>query len=142
MLSKRHLVRKVVMQVLFVTRFSDKSSKKYDVVLFDDLAFEYGFSQVNLDYARSLLDGILKNTKLLDEKIKMHAPSFPLDKIAKIDLSILRLGTYELIHGEKYKIPKIVAINEAIELAKEFGGEKSAKFVNAVLNAIMKENSY
>jgi len=77
---------------------------------------------------------ILKNRELLDSEIKTAAPKYPVEKIAKVDLAILRLATYELI-VEKKEPPKVI-INEAIELAKELAGEKSPGFINAVLGKI------
>lgn len=72
----------------------------------------------------------------LDNKIQTAAPEWPIEKISKIDLSILRLATYELVISQK-EPPKVV-IDEAIELAKEFGNENSSKFVNGVLGTILK----
>lgn len=72
----------------------------------------------------------------IDEKIQLAAPEWPIDKIAKIDLAILRLATYELLI-EKNEPPKVI-IDEAIELGKEFGNDNSAKFVNGVLGTILK----
>lgn len=77
---------------------------------------------------------ILKNSYLIDTKIKIGAPKYPINKIAKVDLSILRLAIYELI-VEKKEPPKAI-INEAIELAKKLAGEKSPAFINAVLGKI------
>jgi len=77
---------------------------------------------------------ILKSASDLDSLIKVHAPKFPIEKIAKTDLAILRLATYELKIEKKE--PVKVIINEAIELAKELGSEKSYAFINAVLGKI------
>ena len=77
---------------------------------------------------------ILKNKKIIDEEIINSAPKYPIEKIAKVDLSILRLAVFELII-EKRQPPKVI-INEAIELAKDLSGEKSPAFVNAVLGKI------
>lgn len=80
---------------------------------------------------------IIRNQALIDEKIALYASKYPLNKIAKVDLSILRLAVFELII-EKKEPPKVI-INEAIELAKELAGEKSPAFVNAVLGKIFDE---
>lgn len=77
---------------------------------------------------------ILKHLKDIDEKIKQAAPDFPVEKINKTDLAVLRLATYELLIEKKE--PKNVIIDEAIELAKEFGNNKSSSFVNGVLSHI------
>ena len=80
---------------------------------------------------------ILKNTKVVDKKITESAPRYGIDKISKVDLSILRLAVYELTI-EKREPPKVI-INEAIELAKELAGEKSPAFINAVLGKVYKQ---
>ncbi|OGJ44151.1 transcription antitermination factor NusB [Candidatus Peregrinibacteria bacterium RIFOXYA12_FULL_33_12] len=99
-------------------------------------------NQQNLDFIRKIFNNIDSCLEEIDSKIQMYAPSFPLDKISKVDMNILRLGTYEILYGDCQEVPAVVAINEAIELAKTFGNESSPKFVNAVLNAIMnKEKS-
>ncbi len=72
----------------------------------------------------------------IDEKIQKSAPEWPIDKIAKSDLAILRLSTYELTHGKE---PPKVVIDEAIELAKEFGNPTSPKFINGVLGSILSD---
>lgn len=78
---------------------------------------------------------ILKVQKRLDKRIKVAAPAWPIEKLNKIDLAILRLAVYEL---EEEKAPPKVIIDEAVELAKEFGGESSPSFVNGVLGTIYK----
>lgn len=79
---------------------------------------------------------ILKNQESLDKKIEKAAPAWPIEKLNKIDLAILRLAVFEL---EEAKTPPKVAIDEAVELAKEFGSEKSSSFVNGVLGTILKD---
>jgi len=81
---------------------------------------------------------ILKNITLIDSLITKHAPKYPIDQIAKADLAILRLAVYELCI-ESAEPPKVV-INEAVELAKEMGSDRSFAFVNAVLGAIVTES--
>ena len=82
---------------------------------------------------------VIKSQDKIDELIAKYAPKFPVDRIAKTDLVVLRLALYELIINPKE--PTKVVINEAVELAKEFGGEKSYAFVNAVLGTIVKNNT-
>ena len=81
---------------------------------------------------------IMKHQTEIDASIAKHAPRYPLDRIAKIDLCILRLAIYELMF-EKKEPPKVV-IDEAVTLAREFGGERSYAFINAVLGAVYKDN--
>ncbi|MFH1315410.1 MAG: transcription antitermination factor NusB, partial [Candidatus Uhrbacteria bacterium] len=83
-----------------------------------------------------LVDGVLKNRDEIDQLIIQFAPDWPLETITTVDRNVLRLGTYELRFSEN--VPSKVAINEAIELAKGFGGEASGRFVNGVLGAIYK----
>jgi len=91
------------------------------------------------DFVFSLMRGVLTKRILLDEIIEKAAPEWPIDKISVIDRNILRIGLYELLFGDRGQVPPKVAINEAIELAKTFGGENSGKFVNGVLGAVYKE---
>ena len=86
-----------------------------------------------------LIEKVLKNKVAIDEIIEKAAPDWPIDKISIIDRNILRMGLTELLFGDRNEVPPKVAINEAIELAKTFGGENSGKFVNGVLGAVYKE---
>lgn len=86
-----------------------------------------------------LLDGILQKQKELDLVIEKAAPEWPIDRISPVDRNILRLGLYELLFADRKEVPAKVAINEAIELAKQFGGDNSSKFINGVLGAVYKE---
>lgn len=90
-------------------------------------------TQADLDMVKALVDGVKSTSQEVDQIIKECAPEWPLDRIAKIDLAILRISVYELAYN---KVSPGVAINEAVELAKEFGGENSAKFVNGVLGSV------
>ncbi len=87
----------------------------------------------------SLTKEVLKKCGVVDEIIRKAAPDWPLDKISIVDRNILRIGLTELLFGDRNQVPPKVAINEAIELAKTFGGENSGKFVNGVLGAVYKE---
>ncbi len=87
----------------------------------------------------SLAGEVLKKREAVDEIIEKAAPDWPLDRISVVDRNILRIGLTELLFGDREQVPPKVAINEAIELAKTFGGENSSKFVNGVLGAVYKE---
>lgn len=93
--------------------------------------------QTNIPEDDADITEIAKQSPVIDQIIVKHAPRYPLDRIAKIDLCILRLAIYELMH-EKKEPPKVV-IDEAVTLAREFGGERSYAFINAVLGAVYKE---
>lgn len=90
-------------------------------------------------FSESLALGVLAKKDILDQVLGKAAPDWPVDKIDIMNRNILRLGIYELLFGETMGTPKKVAINEAIELAKAFGGETSRRFVNGVLGNIFKD---
>lgn len=95
-----------------------------------------GIDRENIASSEPLLKAIVDNIKEIDVRIREHAPRYPLEDIARVDLSILRLGIYELLY-EKSNPPKVV-IDEAVRLAKEYGNERSYSFVNGVLGAVLK----
>ena len=80
----------------------------------------------------------MEHKEEIDKLIEKYAPQWPINKINLVDRNILRLGIYELLYGDSQEVPHKVAINEAIELAKEFSGETSGRFVNGVLGSIYK----
>ena len=98
---------------------------------------EYANLEKEEEYAKKTFEGVLKNQKDTFEKIKEFAPEWPIEKIAPVDRAILEVAVYEMLHSED--VPPIVAINEAIEMAKTFGDESAPKFVNGVLSAILKK---
>lgn len=87
-------------------------------------------------FIEHLVDGVIANQEAIDGLITQFAPEWPLEQITMIDRNVLRIGIYEMRYDKD--IPEKVAINEAIELAKTFGGESSGKFVNGVLGTIYK----
>lgn len=99
---------------------------------------EHTMSEEDMLFSDRLYDGTKENLEEIDSAIETHAKDWSLGRIAKVDLSILRLATYELLHEPS--IPAGATVNEAVELAKQFGGEKSAGFVNGVLGAIAREH--
>jgi N utilization substance protein B len=100
----------------------------------NNLQAEAKLSEENLGFARELVDGVIKYKEKLDAQIHRYAPAWPIEQIAFIDRNILRLAIFEILIDNK--IPVKVAINEAVELAKNFGGDSSSKFINGVLGAI------
>jgi len=100
---------------------------------------EFAPGMGDASFMESLLKNILDKKKTLDAIIEKAAPEWPIDKISIVDRNVLRIGLYELVYGDRFQVPAKVAINEAIELAKTFGGENSGKFVNGVLGAVYKE---
>jgi N utilization substance protein B len=83
-------------------------------------------------FVETLVAGVIEHQKSIDDQLRPIAPDWPIEQIARVDRSILRIGVYELLHQSDIVPPKVV-INEAVELAKAFGSDNSSKFVNGVL---------
>ncbi|MBU0981145.1 transcription antitermination factor NusB [Patescibacteria group bacterium] len=130
MAQDRHTLRQIVVQTIFAWEFHDGDPVQilsYNLV-------NGAPSVTDNTFGYRLLDLVMKNRKKIKEKIAKHAPEWPFEKIAPIDRAILELSVAELLFDKE--IPDLVAINEGIELAKEFGTESSPKFVNGVLSSI------
>jgi len=126
------------MQSLFEWDFQGCQDKKMPKIVQRNIKdFAPGSSEAEL--AKLLTEGVLKHKEKIDKLIEKCAPEWPIAQITVVDRNILRLGIYELMHGNYNEVPPKVAINEAIELAKAFGGPNSAKFVNGVLGTIYRE---
>lgn len=137
-MANRHLARSIVMQTLFEWDFSGHNNDAALSALTDHIE-EFAPGLEETEFMQVLLEGTLKKQKVIDEIITKAAPEWPLDKISAVDRNVLRLGLYELLFGNRDQVPPKVAINEAIELAKTYGGENSGKFINGVLGAVYKE---
>lgn len=140
-MANRHLARSVVLQTLFELDFRSENNQIKDeaeTVLLRDQK-EFAPEETDLSFMRSLLAEILAKRTEIDEIIGKAAPDWPLEKTSIVDRNILRIGLYELLFSDKKEVPAKVAINEAIELSKTYGGSKSSKFVNGVLGSIYKE---
>ncbi len=134
MASNRHLGRIVALQSLYEYEFRKESNDdSVDVreILSRNLE-RYETAIDDTQFVESLVNGVLKEQKAIDEKIQPIAPDWPIEQIARVDRNILRIGVFELLHQADVVPPK-VAINEAVELAKAFGSDNSSKFVNGVL---------
>jgi N utilization substance protein B len=126
------------MQSLFEWDFN--GSNKDDVLnIVDKNIKELAIGIEETDLVLALVEGTLKNQGDIDELIEQCAPEWPLSQITIVDRNILRIGIFELLYGNYENVPPKVAINEAIELAKTFGGPNSAKFINGVLGTIYRE---
>lgn len=137
-MANRHLARSIVLQTLFEWDTTHASETEARTVLARNTA-EFGGDSVDQPFMDSLLAGVLAKQKDIDLVIEKAAPEWPLERIAPVDRNILRLGLYELLFADRAQVPAKVAINEAIELAKTFGGDSSGRFVNGVLGAVYKE---
>lgn len=136
-MASRHLSRSIVMQSLYEWDFFDKKRDLAEVV--EKNLKEFGPGIEDPSFVFKLITGIVKKLPQIDKIIEKAAPEWPLSQINIIDRNVLRIGIYELLYSDKKEVPPKVAINEAIELAKNFGGENSGKFVNGVLGTIYKE---
>lgn len=137
-MSSRHLSRSIAMQSLYEWDFGGRKSEALPKILARNIK-EFGPGLKDPAFVTSLCEGVVSHLSKIDQIIMKAAPEWPLEQIALIDRNILRLGLYELLYAKKEEVPPKVAINEAIELAKGFGGETSGRFVNGVLGTVYKE---
>ena len=132
MASYRHLARIAVMQSIFASEFRDgvdpAETLKYNCSEFKD-------KLTDLSFAEDLLKGVIEKKEEIVKIIKEEAPEWPIERIAPVDRAILEIGIYEIMFSGD--VPPVVAINEAVEVAKSFGDTNSPKFVNGVLSTVM-----
>ena len=137
-MANRHLSRSIVLQSLFEWDLNELVRKDVHEVLVRNVT-EFAPNKTDMPFMEKLLDGVMAKQSELDLVIEKAAPEWPIDRISPVDRNILRLGLYELLFADRKEVPAKVAINESIELAKQFGGENSSRFVNGVLGAVYKE---
>lgn len=139
MASNRHLGRIIALQTLYEQELRiDANDTKFDVneVLDRNIA-RYKHMLDDTDFIKQLVSGVDAHADDLDAKLQPVAPEWPIDQIARMDRLVLRMGLYEL--ENEADVPPKVVINEAVELAKAFGGDNSSKFVNGVLGTLLRE---
>lgn len=134
-MSNRHLARSIALQTLFEWDFRGKKKEQMPVIIEKNLS-EFGNGLQEKDFSIKLINGVIDNLPKIDKIISEYAPDWPIDQITNVDRNIMRIGLYELVFAKE--VPPKVAINEAIELAKSYGGHSSGKFVNGVLGSIFK----
>lgn len=137
-MANRHLSRSIAMQSLYEWDFRGKKEKELEEIIQKNIQ-EFGPGMEDDSFVRQLVIQTIKNLDKIDPLIEKCAPEWPLDQVTIVDRNILRLGIYELLFGNYEEVPPKVAINEAIELAKSFGGDSSGRFVNGVLGTIYRE---
>lgn len=130
MLSERHKARGLALQALYEI---DTSGHEPAGVIERQLA-TITLMPENNRFVEELVKGVLENKALIDEHIRRFARAWPIEQMAVIDRNILRLAIYEVLVDNR--VPVRVAINEAVELAKDFGGQSSSRFVNGVLSSV------
>ena len=146
MASNRHLSRIVAFQTMYEWDFLQRncsedlalSAEAHDgmVPILDRNYNEFAGSIESREFIDNLVWGVVDNSEKIDSILRPAAPEWPIEQIALVDLIILRMGIYELLFTAE--VPPKVAINEAVELAKAFGGENSSRFVNGVLGTIFR----
>jgi len=133
----RHLARSIAMQSLYEWDFHGKKGNLQEIIKRN--LEEFGSGLKEQSFVLDLANGVAKHIQEIDEIIRKTAPQWPLDQISLVNCNVLRLGLFELLYANEKEVPPKVAINEAIELAKNFGGATSGKFVNGVLGTVYKE---
>jgi N utilization substance protein B len=132
----RHAARIVALQTLFEWSFNSSDTDEIIERDIKELNEQSGAPAIDRDLSHFLVQGVTDNLDTIDGIISTSAPEWPLTQIAKTDLAILRIAIFELYIARS--VPPKVAIDEAIELGKEFGGENSGKFINGVLGTVVK----
>lgn len=129
----RSQAREKAMIILYQIDFYIKNNIEYDIeqVIKENL-------EIDNTFVRNVVNGVFENVKEIDNKIKKYLDGWDLDRLGKTDKAILRLGAYEIIY---FDTPNIVAINEAISLAKKYSDDKVVKLINAVLDKILDEET-
>ena len=131
-MANRHHSRMLALQSLYEWDFNAQKISIEEVIK-KNLA-EFGNQEKEIEFVNELCDGVVKNLSAIDEIIVKNAPEWPLEQISPVDRNVLRIGIFELSFLKE--VPPKVAINEAVELAKNFGGSASGKFVNGVLGSL------
>lgn len=136
-MATRHLARSIVLQSLYEWDFYNQKEDLTKII--ERNLNEFGPGMDEPEFVWRIAKGVVENIKNLDGIIEKAAPEWPLNQISIIDRNVLRIGLYELLFADRNEVPAKVAINEAIELAKNYGGANSGKFINGVLGTVYKE---
>ena len=138
-MATRHLVRSVLLQSLYEWDFHNGARDVTEILERNLNEFAPGIDEP--EFAWRILKGVVEHLAEIDAIIEKAAPEWPIEKIAAIDKNILRIGLYELLYADVREVPPKVAINEAIEVAKNYGGPNSVKFINGVMGTVYREKN-
>ena len=139
-MANRRLSRSIALQTLFEWDSAEYALLPGEVLKsIERNMAEFGGAKSDVPFIQNIVKTIIAKHKELDQIIEKAAPEWPVDRIARIDRNILRIGLSELLFADKTQVPGKVAINEAIELGKTFGSDSSSRFVNGVLGAVYLE---
>ncbi len=136
-MATRHLARSIVLQSLYEWDFLNKAEDLTKIV--ERNLEEFGPGIDEPEFVWRIAHGVRDHIEKIDAIIAKAAPEWPLERIAIIDRNALRIGLYELLYANPEEVPPKVAINEAIEIVKNYGGPNSGKFINGVLGTVYKE---
>lgn len=136
-MATRHLARSIVLQSLYEWDFLNKAEDLTKIV--ERNLEEFGPGIDEPEFVWRIARGVRDHIEKIDAIIAKAAPEWPLERIAIIDRNALRIGLYELLYANPEEVPPKVAINEAIEIVKNYGGPNSGKFINGVLGTVYKE---
>lgn len=129
----RHICREFALQTLYTWEFFKRNKSLVELLRLNNGHF-FDYNEKKLEFALIILEGIEKNILSIESTIVKYAPEWPLEKISTLDKCTLYIGIFELLHSTD--VPDVVAINESVELAKNYGSDTSSRFVNGVLNTI------
>jgi N utilization substance protein B len=138
-MASRHLSRSLVLQTLFECDAHGAFDQSAALAILHRDAKDFPLGEADVPFAEALLKNVVGKREEADAVIVKAAPEWPLERVAMIDRNVLRIGLYELLFGDKNEVPPKVAVNEAIELAKSYGGESSGKFVSGVLGTVYRD---
>jgi len=136
-MATRHLARTIVLQSLYEWDFYEHQADLANILERNMKEFGPGIDEP--DFVWRIAKGVIEHMKEIDDIIKRVAPEWPISQIAIVDRNVLRIGLYELMYADRNEVPPKVAINEAIEIAKNYGGQNSPKFINGVLGTVFRE---
>ncbi len=137
-MANRHLSRSIAMQSLYEWDFKGRDLNKLKKITEHNIE-EFAPGLKETEFVWQIVNGVVENLEKLDKIIAKSAPEWPIEQITIVDRNVLRIGLFELLFSSRDEVPPKVAINEAIELAKTFGGDSSGKFINGVLGTVYRE---
>ena len=136
-MATRHLARSIILQSLYEWDFYNQKNDLTEILERNMKEFGPGIDEP--EFVWNLMKNIISHKKEIDNIITKAAPEWPIDQISIVDRNVLRIGLFELLFADRNEVPPKVAINEAIEVAKNYGGPNSGKFINGVLGTIYRE---
>jgi len=136
-MATRHLARSIILQSLYEWDFYNQKEDLTKILERNMKEFGPGIDEP--EFVWNLMKNIISHKKEIDNIITKAAPEWPIDQISVVDRNVLRIGLYELLFADRNEVPPKVAINEAIEVAKNYGGPNSGKFINGVLGTVYRE---